>query len=240
VTPYPAPVTHETLPSATSPADLPTTLGGYFRRHASAYLAGGFVLAVFQIAMNRIDWLSKSAVDAIFGSSPALAWRPAAAIFALAILAFVTRVASRWFIFNAGRDVEYEVRAVLLSRMHQLGAAFYRTMSAGEIMSRSTNDLVQVRMLFGFGILNIVNVVFAFGSALQVMVRISGRLTLASFVTLPLLILITRNFSRGLFTRNRANQQAIGRLSDVLQVNLAGVRVVRSFALETKELSRFQ
>ncbi len=75
--------------------------------------------------------------------------------------------------FNAGRDVEYEVRTTLLERLHRLGAAFYRTMSAGEIMSRSTNDLAQVRMLFGFGVLNIVNVVFAFASALQVMLRIS-------------------------------------------------------------------
>ena len=219
---------------------LPTTMGGQFRRHLSAYVGGGIVLAVFQIAMNRIDWLSKSAVDAIFGPRPGLAWRPAAGILVLAVVAFVARTASRWFIFNAGRDVEYEVRAVLLHRLHKLGAAFYRKMSAGEIMSRATNDLAQVRLLFGFGILNIVNVLFAFASALQVMVRISGRLTLASFVTLPLLILITRSFSRGLFTRNRANQEAIGKLSDVLQQNLAGVRVVRSFALETKELARFQ
>jgi ATP-binding cassette subfamily B protein len=224
------------MPAAT----LPTTLRGHFRRRAPAYSAGCLVLLVFQVAMNRIDWLSKSAIDQIFGPTPALAWRPAAWILGLAMVAFVGRVSSRWFIFNAGRDVEYEVRTVLLTRLHQLGAAFYRKMSAGEIMSRATNDLAQVRMLFGFGVLNIVNVFFAFGSALQVMVRISGRLTLASFVTLPVLIVITRKFSRGLFTRNRANQQAIGALSDVLQANLAGVRVVRSFALETKELIRFQ
>jgi ATP-binding cassette, subfamily B, multidrug efflux pump len=223
-----------------TPTNLPTTLGGHFKRRAPAYLGGGLVLLIFQIAMNRIDWLSKSAVDEIFGPTPRQAWIPAAWIFGLAFVAFIGRVSSRWFIFNAGRDVEYEVRTVLLTRLHQLGAAFYRKMSAGEIMSRATNDLAQIRMLFGFGILNLVNVVFAFASALQVMVRISGRLTLASFVTLPLLVLITRSFSRGLFTRNRANQEAIGKLSDVLQGNLAGVRVVRSFALETKELSRFQ
>jgi len=219
---------------------LPTTLKGQFRRHARAYVAGAVVLAIFQIAMNRIDWLSKSAVDLIFGETPREAWKPAAAIFALAVVAFVTRVASRWFLFNVGRDVEYEVRTTLLARLHRLGAAFYRTMSAGEIMSRSTNDLAQVRMLFGFGVLNLVNVVFAFASALQVMLRISVRLSLASFVTMPILILITRSFSRGLFSKNRENQRAIGKLSEVLQANLAGVRVVRSFALETKELRRFQ
>jgi ATP-binding cassette subfamily B multidrug efflux pump len=225
---------------ATAATAFPTTLGAQFRRHLPAYLAGTLVLAVFQLAMNRIDWLSKSAVDLLFGSSPERAWRPAALMFGLALVAFFARVASRWWIFNAGRDVEYEVRTVLLTRLHMLGAAFYRKMSAGEIMSRATNDLQQVRLLFGFGVLNLVNVVFAFASALQVMARVSGRLTLASFATMPLLVAITRTFSKGLFTRTRENQEGIGRLSEVLQTNLAGVRVVRSFALETKELFRFQ
>ena len=112
-------------------------------------------------------------------------------------------------------------------------------MSAGEIMSRSTGDLQQVRLLLGFGILNIVNVVFAFASAFQVMVNVSGRLTLVSFVMLPLMIVTTRTFSRQMFSRTRQNQESLGKLSEVLQTNLAGVRVVRSFALEKRERGRF-
>ena len=220
--------------------DLPTSLGGQFQRHLPAYAMGAVVLGVFQFAMNRIDWQSKAAIDAVFSGAPEAAARHSLFIFGLALFAFVGRVSSRWFIFNAGRDVEYELRALLLGRLHQLGAAFYRKMSAGEIMSRASGDLLQVRLLFGFGILNIINVVFAFGSALQVMVHISWQLTLASFVTLPFLIITTRSFSRGLFSRTRANQDTLGQLSDCLQQNLSGVRVVRSFALETRELWRFQ
>ena len=165
--------------------------------------------------------------------------RPAIIIFVLALVSFGARVGSRWFIFNAGRDAEYELRALLLHRLHRLGTAFYRTMSAGEIMSRSTGDLQQMRLLLGFGVLNIVNVIFAFCSALQVMVNVSGKLTLVSFVMLPFMFFATRNFSRQMFTRMRANQEALGRLSDVLQTNLAGVRIVRSFALERRERGRF-
>jgi ATP-binding cassette subfamily B protein len=226
--------------SPLKPTELPTTLGGQFRRHLPEYAMGTLVLGVFQLSMNRIDWLSKTAIDRVFGDDPGSAIVPASIILGLALLAFVTRVASRWYIFNAGRDVEYELRAVLLDRLHRLGAAFYRTMSSGEIMSRSSGDLTQVRLLYGFGVLNIVNVVFAFTSALQVMTRISVKLTLASFVMLPLLVAVTRTFSKSLFTRNRANQDALGRLSEMVQGNLAGVRVVRSFALETRELHRFQ
>ena len=221
------------------PGSLPITLGGQFERHLPAYLAGGVLLAIFQLSLNRIDWLSKAAIDDVFGGAPEKVTGPALFMFGLAVLAFACRVGSRWFIFNAGRDAEYELRALLLHRLHRLGTAFYRTMSAGEIMSRSTGDLQQVRLLLGFGILNIVNVVFAFASALQVMVNVSVRLTLVSFVMLPLMVLATRTFSRRMFSRTRQNQETLGKLSEVLQTNLAGVRIVRSFALEKRERRRF-
>jgi ATP-binding cassette, subfamily B, multidrug efflux pump len=229
-------------PSSSSrfdPRTLPVSLGGQFRRHLPRYIAGTVMLAIFQLALNRIDWLSRTAIDEVFGGAPERVTGPATLILALAAIGFVTRVASRWFIFNAGRDAEYELRALLLSRLHRLGTAFYRTMSAGEIMSRSTGDLQQVRLLLGFGVLNVVNVVFAFASALQVMLGISARLTLASLVMMPVMILMTRSFSKQMFARTRANQQALGKLSEVLQTNLAGVRVVRSFALEKRERVRF-
>jgi ATP-binding cassette subfamily B multidrug efflux pump len=226
--------------SPAPPTRYPTTLRSQFRRHAPQYLLGTIMLAAFQLAMNRIDWQAKAAVDDVFGASPRAAWRPAAVMLALGVGAFVVRVASRWFLFNAGRDAEYELRHELLRKLHQLGAAFYRKMPAGEIMSRSTSDLQQVRMLLGFGVLNLVNVGFAFASALQIMLGVSATLTLACLVNLPLVTVLSRSISRGLYHRMRDNQAALGRMSDVLQANLAGVRVVRSFALEKKERTRFE
>jgi ATP-binding cassette subfamily B protein len=228
---------HASLPH--DPSTFPVTLGGQFRRHLPRYIAGTAMLATFQLCLNRIDWLCKAAIDAVFGGTPDQVTRPAVIIFLLAVVAFVTRVSSRWFIFNAGRDAEYQLRALLLHRLHRLGTAFYRTMSAGEIMSRSTGDLQQVRLLLGFGILNVINVLLAFGSALQVMATISGKLTLVSFVMMPFMILITRQFSRAMFMKTRENQVTLGKLSEVLQTNLAGVRIVRSFALEKRERGRF-
>ena len=227
------------LSSRPDPNPSPT-LGGQFRRHVPAYLAGTLALALFQLAMNRIDWQAKAAVDAIFGGDATAAWIPAVIMLALAVGAFVARVASRWYLFNAGRDAEYELRAKLLDKLHQLGTSFYRTMSGGEIMSRATSDLQQIRMLLGFGVLNLVNVAFASASALQVMGAVSWRLTVASMATMPLLILISRTMSRGLYTRMRANQAALGKLTEVVQSNLAGVRVVRSFGIEDRERARFE
>src|SRR5215472_11035524 len=113
-------------------------------------------------------------------------------------------------------------------------------MPSGEIMSRSTSDLQQVRLLLGFGVLNLIAVFFAFPSALQIMFWISPKLTLACLANLPLMTLLSRSIGRRLYTRMRDNQATLGRMSDVLQANLAGVRVVRSFALEERERARFE
>ncbi len=225
--------------SAIPTTAIPTTLWGTFRRHLPAFLIGSSMLLLFQIALNRIDRCSIWAIDAIFQGRADEAWKPGLAMLLLALFAFGVRVASRWFMFNAGRDVEYELRVVLLERLHRLGTAFYRRMSSGDIMSRSTSDLQQVRLLFGFGVLNIVNVVFAFGSAMQIMVSVSVKLTLVSLANMPLLVLFTRTLAKGLYTRTRDNQETLGKLSETVQGNLAGIRVVRSFALEAFERERF-
>jgi len=217
----------------------PTTLKGQFRRHLPQYAVGTLMLAGFQLSMNRIDWLSKASIDLVLGPHPTQAWKPVAFMLVLACVAFAVRVASRWFLFNAGRDAEYELRFELLGKLHELGVAYYRHMRTGEIMSRATSDLQQVRLLLGFGVLNLVNVAFAFASALQVMVVVSPKLTLACLTPLPLVTLLSRRISRGLYHRMRDSQAALGRMTDVLQANLAGVRVVRSFALEASERRRF-
>jgi ATP-binding cassette, subfamily B, multidrug efflux pump len=218
---------------------------GQFTRQLPAYGLGVLALAAFQYAMNRIDWLSKAAVDAIAGVTPQAGTAPTdvkrlvLTMFGLAVAAFFMRVLSRYFVFNAGRDVEFELRGAILTRLHQLGAAFYRTMPTGEIMSRATNDLVQVRLLFGFGILNIINVIFAFISAFQVLSSISVRLMLACFVVVPFVVFATRVFGKKMYAATKRSQEALGGLSERVQANLTGVRVIRSFGLEQFEAKRF-
>ncbi len=157
----------------------------------------------------------------------------------MSVAAAVMRVLSRITIFTGGRNVEYELRAVLLARLHKLGPSFFRRMPTGEIMSRATNDLGQVRLLLGFGVLNVVGSSCTLASAFFVMATRSVRLTLAVLVVLPLLVLVTRTFSSRMFRANRENQEAIGRMSDRVLASLAGVRVVRSFALESAEERAF-
>jgi len=214
-------------------------LGAQFRRNLGLYAAGAAFLAAQQFLMAQRDFLVRDAVDSAEAALADAAVRDAIFILIVSLAAFVVRVASRWTMFTGGRNVEYELRAALLDHLHKLGPAFFRKMPTGDIMSRSTSDLQQVRLLLGFGILNVVNAVLAFGSAVFVMFSNSARLTLASFVTFPLLMLVTRSFSTRMFLRMRQNQEALGKMSDRVLASLAGVRVVRSFALEQAEQTAF-
>jgi len=218
---------------------FPITLKGQLYDKASWYAIGGALIAVQQVLMAKRDFLVRDAVNAAIELRGGDARTAAITIFIVSLIAAVVRVLSRVGIFSAGRNVEYELRAVLLDRLQKLGPAFFRTMPTGEIMSRSTNDLTQIRLLLGFGILNVISSVLAVTSALYVMTTISVRLTLVSFTTLPVLWLVTRSFSTKLFTRTKENQEAIGKMSDRVLASLSGARVVRSFGLLPAETQAF-
>ena len=192
--------------------------------------------------MNRIDWQSKAAIDAVFGAEPGER---------LAAGGDHARPGRRWRSSRASPAAgTSSTPAATPSTSCASSSSASCTSSAprstgrcpsGEIMSRSTSDLQQVRMLLGFGILNVVNVV------LRVRERAPGhaRHEPRAHPGVPASTcrsssLISRAVSRGMFVRMRENQAALGRMSDVLQANLAGVRVVRSFALEERERARFE
>lgn len=218
----------------------PIGLGAQFKRNMPLYAVGSVMLLTQQFLMAQRDFLVKDAVDSIAAKADEAAAMGAIWILIVSVGAMLARLLSRATIFTGGRNVEYELRDALLRHLHRLGPSFFGKVATGDIMSRATNDLQQVRLLLGFGILNVVSSAFALISALYVMVSISGRLTLAALVTFPLLMVIMRFFSTGFYTRTRDNQEAIGKMSDRVLASLTGVRVVRSFAMEESEIAAFE
>jgi ATP-binding cassette subfamily B multidrug efflux pump len=226
-------------PSPDSPL-IPVGLSAQLRRHAPRYVLGVALLATYQVVQFVFNSRLRDAVNEALDQQTGAALIAGVHLLLLALGAFALRVLSRVAVFNAGRYAEYELRQGLLQRLQQLGPAFYRRMSTGEILSRATNDLTQVRLLLGFAVLNVINTPFALIGSLSFLLSVSVPLTLASFVTLPLTLLAMRYFGRNFYSRTRANQEGLGAMSDVVQTSLAGVRVVRSFALEERERARFE
>jgi ATP-binding cassette subfamily B protein len=217
-----------------------TSLSAQFVRHAPRYLVGVFLLGSYQAAQYFFDTRLRLAINDALGTEHDRAIGLGMGLIGVMLAAFVVRVLSRTVVFNAGRIVEYDLRRALEAHLMRLGPSFYRRMSTGEIMSRVTNDLVQVRLLLGFGVLNLINTAFALVSALAVTIPISMKLTLAALSPLPLLSIMSRYLSHGFYTRTRDNQAALGQMSARVLTSMAGVRVIRSFSLEEAEIAAFE
>ncbi|HEV8248290.1 MAG TPA: ABC transporter transmembrane domain-containing protein, partial [Polyangiaceae bacterium] len=220
--------------------EIPFGLWAQFLHHLPRYGLGLVLLATYQLANWWFDSHVKVAIDHAVSGQHAQAIAIGKWLVVVAITAGSVRVLSRMSIFNGGRIAEYELRKAVEQRLLELGPSFYRRMPTGEIMSRVTNDLVQVRLLLGFGVLNVINTPFALVSALAVTVPISFKLTLAALAPLPLLLLVTRRMASQFYTRTRDNQESLGKMSARVQSSIAGVRVIRSFALEPAEIEAFE
>src|SRR5262249_27290961 len=131
-------------------ARLPFSLLAQFGRQKRRYLLGFVLLASYQYAQYWLDDHLHSAVNLAKQGQVSVVAEVGKAMVVVALAAFAVRVLSRVAVFNAGRNAEYELRRVLSAKLLTLGPSFYRRMSVGEIMSRVTNDLTQVRLLLGF------------------------------------------------------------------------------------------
>jgi len=220
--------------------EIPFGLWAQFVHHLPRYGVGLILLAAYWYARYWFNSHVKVGTDAIVAGHNDVAITIGYWLVLVAIGAFVVRVLSRMAVFNGGRIAEYELRMAVEQRLLELGPSFYRRMPTGDIMSRVTNDLVQVRLLLGFGVLNVINTPFAIVSALALTLPISWKLTLVALSSLPLLMLVTRWLSTQFYTRTRDNQESLGKMSARVQSSIAGVRVIRSFALEPSELEAFE
>ena len=219
---------------------FPTSLGAQFMRHSPRYFFGFFLLAVYQGAQYWFDTSLWRAINLALEGHHEHAIELGVWMVGVVVLAFIVRVASRVVVFNAGRTAEYELRTELQKHLMRLGPSFYRRVSTGDIMSRATNDLVQVRLLLGFGVLNVCSTALALVSALAIMRQVSPMLTVAALSPLPILLFASRRLSREFYVRTRDAQAALGAMSGRVQTSIAGVRVIRSFALEEQELAAFE
>ncbi len=216
------------------------TLMGLIRAHRREFTIGSAFLVLSTTFAALIPQMTRGATNAIVAARSDLGMKYALAMVVAAVLGAAARVLSRIWLFNGGRNIEYRLRGEMLAKLHTLGPAFFRNMSAGEVMSRATNDLAQVRLLVGFGALNVVNALVAYSVNLPLMFARSWKISLAALAPFPIFLALTRLFAKPLFSRSRATQDAIGALSERVQQTLAGMRVVRAYQLEGAEFSSFK
>ncbi len=145
----------------------------------------------------------------------------------------------RWILIGLSRDIEYDIRNDLLSRLVKLEPEFYFRNRTGELMSRCTNDLNNVRMVLGPGIMYSATTLVTMILAVFFMVRLSPVLTLWVLLPVPLVALVVKQFGVVIHRLSEKIQATLALLSARAQENLSGVRVLRAYAQEEAEISAF-
>ncbi len=210
-------------------------------------MLGAVCLAATNGLSLAVPWLIKGAIDALrspAGRSPAaihaLVVHDALLISVFAVVLAVIRTWSRILIFNSGRNIEYQLRGDVFRHLLRLDAGFFRRHPTGDVMSRLTNDLGAVRMLFGPGLLNLINTALVYVTTLWLLLHLSPWLTLWALCPYPLLLAGARLSSRTVYQASKAIQEQLGVMSTSLQEDLAGIAVIKHYTLEPTRGAHFR
>jgi ATP-binding cassette subfamily B multidrug efflux pump len=163
-----------------------------------------------------------------------------AALLAIVILKGIFSFLTRSILIGVSRDIEYDLRSDLLDRLLVLEPAFYIRNRTGELMSRCTNDLNNVRMVLGPGVMYSLTTVVTMIAAISVMLRLSPLLTLFVLIPVPAVALSVRYFSKVIHERYEKIQAMLAALSARVQENISGLRVIRAYNQEEAEARGFQ
>jgi len=146
----------------------------------------------------------------------------------------------RRILIGMSRKVEYDVRRDFYAHLVDQPQAFFHAHRVGDLMARATNDLAAVRQLAGPMIMYSLQTLFVVLIVLPLMFRISWRLTLLLFVTMPLVSLTVKFFGQQVHVRFEKIQDFFSQITARAQENFSGVRVVRAYAQEDAEIEAFK
>ena len=136
-------------------------------------------------------------------------------------------MSSRYVLFRASRQLEYQLRNDLFEHLQRLPQSYFAQQRTGDLMSRAVNDVNNVRMFLGMGLQNLLQTPILFAGALIVMCWVNWQLALLFLLPYPIFIAIARFFGRRIHIASLAVQEQLGEVSTVAQENASGVFVVR-------------
>ncbi|MEJ2127041.1 MAG: ABC transporter transmembrane domain-containing protein, partial [Candidatus Bathyarchaeota archaeon] len=162
------------------------------------------------------------AIDALGqpGVTRAVVWRYAGLIVLVAVLGGAARFGMRELLNGYSRKVETDLRRDFFQHLMRLDAAFYGGWRTGDLMSRATNDVLNVRMAVGPAIMYTVNTVVLGALALALMLGVSPFLTGLALIPMVLLPPVTLYFGRLIHRKTERIQEHLGDLTTMVQENL--------------------
>jgi len=229
-------------PAATGQQDGPRWLRrlfGYCWRHPVFTLLAG-LSAVAGVGLGALTpLLTQIAVDdATAGITSNLGW-VIAGLVALALIRFGSSFLRRWAGGRLSLDVQHDMRQDVFGALQRLDGSGQDQLRTGQVVSRASTDLQMVQGLLAMVPLSAGQVVL-FVVSLVIMLTLSPLLTLMALMVVPAVVVVTRATRTVLFPATWAAQQSAAEVAEIVEEDVTGVRVVKGFGQEDRELGRLR
>lgn len=218
-------------------------LNKYFKKYFFHYLIGLLAIVVVDFIQLRIPYITGIITDGLkqgtMDKSGLLEQMGSLVLVGVSIT--LLRVVWRVLIFGTSRKVEYGLRNDFFGQLETLSTSFYNKQKTGDLMAYATNDLNAIRMLVGPGILMILDSVVISTIVVYQMIRTTDvTLTILAVMPMPIIAVLSLKLGHVIRARFDKKQEAFAHLSDIVQENISGIRVVKAFVQESYEILRFK
>jgi ABC-type multidrug transport system fused ATPase/permease subunit len=212
-----------------------------FLRPYRAGAAWSLVLAALaMVATVAIPWLTGQAIDGVESGDEAQLRRFALFVAIAAVIRLAFSVARRLVAGRVSLGVELDLRNLMYRHLQGLELAFFDGQQTGQLMSRATVDLQSVRFFLGYGLVFITQSALTIGLAAVAMFLVDPFLAALSLLPVPFVVLVAARYGRRSRPALQEVQQRIAELTADVEENVSGVRVVKAFAAEPRQLERFE
>ncbi|MCR5348616.1 MAG: ABC transporter ATP-binding protein/permease [Bacilli bacterium] len=216
-------------------------LAKYYKKYWALFLIGVVMLIVVDVAQTFIPRFLGRIIDENNELIADLAQlgEIVGYVMLCAGIMFAGRFVWRISIFRASTGIAAGLRKEMFDKAEKLSSSYYHITKVGNIMNWFTSDIEEVSDFFGWGTVMIVDALFLSASCIVSMVRLNPWLTILLMIPI-LLIAVWGLFGDRLFTKRWEQRQAeYDRLYDFAQENFTGIRVIKSFVKQTKEIAAF-
>jgi ABC-type multidrug transport system fused ATPase/permease subunit len=213
---------------------------GFLRPYRVAVVASLVLAALAMGATVAIPWLTGQAVDRIQQDDRGGLRTLAAAVVGAALLRLALSVVRRLVAGRVSLGVEFDLRNLLYAHLQRLELGFYASQQTGQLMSRATVDLQSVRFFLGYGLVFIVQSGLTILLAAVAMLALQPGLGALALIPVPFVVFVAARYGRRSRPALQEVQQRIAELTADVEENISGVRVVKAFAAEDRQLGRFR
>ena len=212
----------------------------YLKPYKREFLYGSVALLVVNTLSVIIPLEVKNLIDQLQnGFSSNFVINKSLWLVFLATCMGLIRLFSRQIVFGIGRKVEVNLRQKLFDHLLIQDPDWIQKKGSGDIISRATSDVENIRRLLGFTVLSLCNIVLAYSLTIPSMFSINKLLTFSSLMIFPAILGIVSLFGGKMVRQRKIQQESLSKLSDLIQEDLSGISAIKIYAQEKAEKKAF-